>query len=108
MKDSENPKNQAPAPTHLRLPGEMDAAINFLANRLEISKQEALRLALRLGLDVMKSNDFDQTKAAISASIPGETMVRAFKILAREEGARREVDYRSALNETEQRPRRSK
>jgi len=82
MKNTETPGGVSPAPTHLRLSKEMDAAIVMLAEKLEISKQEALRLALRLGLDVMKTNDYDATKAALSASVPGDTMVRAFKILA--------------------------
>lgn len=100
MKNTETPTGGAPAPTHLRLSKEMDAAIIMLAEKLEISKQEALRLALRLGLDVMKTNEFDATKAALSASIPGDTMVRAFKILAREpDTVELPGNYRSTLNE---------
>ena len=99
MKDADTPKSEAPAPTHLRLSKEMDAAIIALAEKLEISKQEALRLALRLGLDVLKSNGYDASKAAITAAVPGDTLIRAFQMLSKDDPLPLPVHFDSRLNE---------
>lgn len=68
----ENPqgrnRNAGWKPTPVRLTEELDAQITRVAERLQRSKQEVIRLALELGLEHIRQNNFNLAAPVVSAS----------------------------------------
>ena len=55
-------------PTPVRLPNRTDAKLEEAAKKLGTTKQEALRLALGIGLEHMRINKFNLNAPIVSAS----------------------------------------